>query len=60
MSDSAATTPFRYALDRIDGALALHYSTGDYGPLGMALQDNANEVMRSLRLAATLEEMLRG
>lgn len=56
----AATTPFRDALDKIDGALALHYSTGDYVPLGMVLQDNAAEIMRALRLAATMEETLRG
>lgn len=45
------TSLFSDAHAMIDSALADHYKTGDYAPLGMALQDHASAVLTALALA---------
>lgn len=54
----SAATRHRYsdALAMIEDAFTAHYETGDYAPLGMALQDVATEVLVALRAAVALED----
>ena len=57
MERDGANERYQAAYDKIDGALALHYSTGDYVSLGMTLQDVATEVLLALRAVIALEAL---